>query len=77
LKRFKKVPPAVFRASVHVIGKLRSSDSLQGSGLDVQKMEGQRKGEKYYRIRIADYRIGLENVHPKIIVLVIVKRQSI
>ena len=40
-------------------------------------MEGQKKGENYYRIRCGEYRIGIENINPKIIVLVIVKRNDI
>ncbi len=54
LKDLKKVPKAIFSASDTVIDKLKSSSSLENSGLDYIKMEGQKKGENYYRVRIGD-----------------------
>ena len=45
--------------------------------LDYTKMEGQRKGENYYRIRIGDWRMGMEYIHPKVIVLRILARGTI
>ena len=40
-------------------------------------MEGQKKGENFYRIRVGEYRIGVENINPKVIVLLIVNRNDI
>lgn len=77
IKDLAKLPKPVIVAADEIITKLRSAKSLQSSGVDFKKMEGQKKGEKYYRIRTGEYRIGIENINPKIIVLVIVKRESI
>ncbi|MBX9782631.1 MAG: hypothetical protein K2X48_04970 [Chitinophagaceae bacterium] len=51
--------------------------SLESSGLDYKKMDGQKKGESYYRIRVGDWRIGLEYLHPKIIVITVLHRGTI
>ncbi len=77
LKELAKLPKPVIVASDAVIDKLKAAKSLQNSGVHFEKMEGQKKGENYYRIRIGEYRIGVENINPKIIVLVIVKRNDI
>lgn len=77
LKDLKKLPRNVFVAADAVIDKLRSSASLENSGLDYVKMEGQRKGENYYRIRIGDWRIGIEYVNPETVVICILKRGDV
>ena len=60
-----------------VIDKFKAAKTLQESGVDSKKMEGQKKGENFYRIRVGEYRIGVENINPKVIVLLIVKRNDI
>lgn len=77
LKDLKKVPKPVFEASDAVIDKLKSSTSLENSGLDHIKMEGQKKGENYYRIRIGEWRMGIEYVNPQIVVITILHRGTI
>ena len=56
---------------------LENANSLQDSGVDYKFMVGQMKGEKYFRIRCGDYRIGIENINPTVIVITIVKRNDI
>jgi mRNA interferase RelE/StbE len=73
----KSAPKPVQLAADEVIKKLIEAKSLQASGVDYTKMEGQRKGESYYRIRIGDWRMGIEYVHPKVIVLRILVRGTI
>jgi len=70
--------PKYIQEAVRVIlnEKLPAAKSLQESGLDYTKMEGTQKGEKYYRIRVGNYRIGIENINPNIIVIVIMKRND-
>ncbi len=77
LKDLRKVPPPIFKAADSVIDKLKLSDSLESSGVDYTKMEGQRKGENYYRIRVGDYRMGIEYISPKVIVICILTRGNI
>lgn len=56
---------------------LPQAKSLETSGLDYTKMEGQKKGEHYYRIRVGDWRIGIEYVNPKVLIITILSRGSI
>ncbi len=77
LKDLKKVPKPIFIAADYVIDKLKSSTSLENSGVDCIKMEGQKKGENYYRIRIGDWRMGIEYVKPGIIIICILSRGTI
>ncbi len=73
----KKVSKPIFAASDSIIDKLKSSTSLENSGVDYVKMEGQKKGENYYRIRLGDWRIGIEYVNPTIIIICILSRGTI
>ncbi len=77
LKDLKKVPKPIFAASDFIIDKLKASTSLENSGVDYIKMEGQKKGENYYRIRIGDWRIGIEYVSPTIVIICILSRGTI
>lgn len=77
IKDLKSAPRPVQLAADAAIKALVEAKSLQSSGLDYTKMEGQRKGENYYRIRIGDWRIGIEYVSPKIVVLRILSRGTI
>ena len=77
IKDIKSAPKPVQLAADAVIKKLIGAKSLQTSGLDHNKLEGQRKGENYYRIRIGDWRIGIEYVHPNVIILRLLIRGSI
>jgi mRNA interferase RelE/StbE len=77
IKDLARLPKSVIAAADGIIDKLKAAKSLQDSGVHFEKMEGQKKGENYYRIRSGEYRIGIENINPKIIVLLIVKRNDI
>ncbi|MDQ6814872.1 MAG: type II toxin-antitoxin system RelE/ParE family toxin [Bacteroidota bacterium] len=77
IRNLKRVPKPIFLASDAVIDKLRAASSLERSGLDYIKMEGQRKGENYYRIRIGEWRIGIEYVNPTVIIICILSRGNI
>ena len=74
LRDLRKVPKPIFLAADTAIAKLRKAESLQKSGLDYKKMKGGKKGEDYYRIRIGDYRIGVELVMPTLIIITILHR---
>ena len=69
LKDLKYKPKSVIQAIEKLIEQLEASPSLEKSGVDFKKMEGQKKGENYYRIRIGTWRIGIEYLHPKVIVI--------
>ena len=77
IKDLKSAPKPIQQAADAAIKTLMEAKSLQASGLDYKKMEGQRKGENYYRIRVGDWRMGIEYISPKVIVLRILARGTI
>jgi len=77
LKDLRTKPKAVVTAVAHLVAQLEASASLEKSGTDCTKMEGQKKGEHYYRIRLGTWRVGIEYIHPKIIILRILARGEV
>lgn len=76
-KDLKSVPKNVQKKVFEVIEKLEAAQNLEKSGLDYRKMEGQKSHERYYRIRIGDWRIGIEYIHPDITLLRVLSRGEI
>ena len=76
-KALKLLPKHVQELVRIVLGKLEAAENLQKSGLDYTKMEGQKKAENFYRIRVGEYRIGIENINPKAIIITILHRSEI
>ncbi|OJV20147.1 MAG: hypothetical protein BGO21_12245 [Dyadobacter sp. 50-39] len=76
-KDLKSVPQNVRKKVFDVIQKLEAAESLEKSGLDCRKMEGQKSHEHYYRIRIGDWRIGVEYIHPDVTLLRVLSRGEI
>ena len=77
IKDLKAAPKPTQLAADAVIKKLIEAKSLQTSGVDYTKMEGQKKGESYYRVRVGDWRMGIEYIHPKLIIIRILARGTI
>jgi mRNA interferase RelE/StbE len=77
LKDLKTKPRHVISAVEKLIDLLEGSQSLEKAKVDYKKMEGQKKGENYYRIRLGIWRIGIEYIHPKIIVLRVLARGEV
>lgn len=80
VKRFKKdlksTPKDIQNRVFDVIERLEAAQNLETSGLDYKKMEGQKSGENYFRIRLGDWRIGIEYIHPNIVLLRILNRSN-
>lgn len=76
-KDLRKVPSYIQNKVGEVIAILEKSDSLEKSGVEYKKMSGQQKDEKYFRIRIANYRMGIEQRKPKVIIICIMERSQI
>lgn len=76
-KDAKKCPAYIQKKANEVLYILEKAESLKESGLDYSKCKGSRKGEKYYRIRIGDWRMGVELKHPKVIVITILVRGQV
>jgi mRNA interferase RelE/StbE len=77
IKALQATPKSVQEATAVVIDKLQNAPSLEKSGVDYKRMEGQKKGENYYRIRIGDWRIGIQYIKPKVIIITILSRGDI
>lgn len=60
-----------------MIERLETATDLESAGLDYKRMQGQKKSEQYYRIRLGDYRVGIEYLSPGIILLRVLKRGDI
>ena len=77
LKDLKTKPKHVVQAVEKLIAELEASPNLEKSGVDYRKIEGQQKDENYYRIRLGTWRIGIEYIHPEIIVIRLLARGEI
>ena len=76
LKDLKFLPKEVIIASDEVINKLFAATGLQDSGVDYNKLSGQKNTENYYRIRVGNHRIGCQLIQPTIILITIFNRQD-
>lgn len=77
IKQVSKLPKEVQDAVNNDLTILEKSDSLESSGLDIKRMAGQKKNTNYYKIRIGDWRIGIEADDPFVIVITILTRGDI
>lgn len=77
VKELKKLPSKTQLLVLKVLQALRDCEALETSGVDFTKMEGQKKGENYYRIRVGQWRIGVEYIHPDIIAITVLSRGNI
>ncbi len=73
-KTLLRVPKQTQNQVREVIEKLLHAENLATSGVDYKKLQG---FKTFYRIRVGDYRIGLEYLHPTIIVMTIFSRSAI
>jgi mRNA interferase RelE/StbE len=71
LKDLRKVPKHIFTSANTALDKLRSAENLNKSGVDFTKMQGQKKDKEYYRIRLGDWRMGIELKTPSVIIITI------
>jgi len=76
LRDLRALPKNALDAVETVIEKLKDSDTLQDAKLDVVKMKGA-GNDAYYRIRIGSYRIGIEYLHPNVIMITVMSRGDI
>ena len=74
-KDLEKAPKNIHKRVFYVILKLKEAETLERSGLDYKKLAGQES--QYYRIRIGDWRIGIEYIHPNITLLRILARGNV
>ena len=73
LKQLKHCPPYIQESARAVLESLADADDLSEVP-DIKKLKGY---QVYYRIRIGDYRIGMEYRKPQIIVITILHRGTL
>ena len=72
-KELNRIPKPIQKQINVVLDKLEISKSLEDSLLDYKKLR-QSFRKSYYRIRVGDYRIGVEYISPKIIIITVLRR---
>ena len=77
VKEFLKLPLKAQIGVKDVLDKLKQAENLETSGTDYKPMEGQKKEQSYYRIRVGGYRIGIEYVKPNVIVIIVASRGDV
>ena len=77
VKELKRLPPKNQLVVFKILQALRDSDTLETSGVDWTRMEGQKKTEGYYRIRVGQYRVGIDYVYPDVLVVTVLSRGNI
>jgi mRNA interferase RelE/StbE len=75
-KELRVVPKYVQQAVVELVKILIAAKKLEDTKFDYKKIQGCKKDENYYRIRVGNYRIGCELIQPKIILITIFHRQD-
>lgn len=76
-KELKNAPRDIQKRVILIIEKLQAASSLETAEVDYKKMEGQNPGENYYRIRVGEWRIGVEYINPDITLLRLLSRGTI
>ncbi|WP_106596257.1 type II toxin-antitoxin system RelE family toxin [Dyadobacter jiangsuensis] len=71
IREFTRLPTNVQRATQAIINKLEWASTLEAAGVDYVRIRGQKVGHHYYRIRIGQYRMGVEYIAPDIIIITI------
>lgn len=76
-KEYAKLPANVQSATEAVLKKLRRAGTLETAGVDYVPILGYKAGHSYYRIRIGQYRMGIEYIAPNLIIITISVRGDI
>jgi mRNA interferase RelE/StbE len=77
IKQASKLPKEIQDSVNQELTILGDSENLESSGLDIKRMAGQKKNTNYYRIRVGDWRIGIEINDPLVIIITILTRGDI
>ncbi|KAA0992589.1 type II toxin-antitoxin system RelE family toxin [Dyadobacter aurulentus] len=77
LKEISKLSPKIQSGVKVILDRLKEASDLESSGIDYVFIAGQKAGQNYYRIRVGNYRIGIEYVRPDVIVILIASRGDV
>ena len=68
-KELRKTPDYIQDQTRVIIKKLMVAKSLEAADVDYKMMNGQKKNRSFYRIRVGDYRIGIQHLLPNLIIM--------
>ncbi len=78
VKQVRLLPQDIKLSVLEIIETLNTASRLEDTDLDYKKMSGQKKNSNnYYRIRTGSYRIGIEYIHPDVIVFCVLSRGDV
>lgn len=78
VKQVNLLPKDIKSNVLEIIDILHKADRLEDTFLDYKKLSGQKKNKcHYYRIRTGSYRIGIEYIHPDVIVFCVLSRGDV
>jgi mRNA-degrading endonuclease RelE of RelBE toxin-antitoxin system len=64
IKELRKLPSKIQQKVMEILDQLEQANDMESSGVEYKYMEGQKKEQNYYRIRVAGWRMGLEYIPP-------------
>jgi mRNA interferase RelE/StbE len=76
-REFTRLPANIQSATQIILKKLKNAEALETAGVDYAPIRGQKTGHSYYRIRIGQYRMGIEYIAPDLIVITVAARGDI
>ncbi len=78
IRQVKLLPPDIRISVLEAVETLKNASKIEDTELDYKKMSGQKKqSSNYYRIRIGSYRMGIQYIHPDVIVFCVLSRGDI
>lgn len=75
-RQLKSIPKNDARRILSVIEALEKAADMASVHLDIKKIQGF-KEYNFYRIRVGNYRIGIEYIHPDVIIITVAARKDI
>ena len=64
IKELRKLPSKIQQSVRESLEALEQATDLETSGVDYKYLEGQKKGQHYYQIRVGGWRMGIEYTPP-------------
>ena len=64
IKELKKLPSKIQQSVREILDQLEQAADLETSGVEYKYLEGQKKGQNYYRVRVGGWRMGIEYIAP-------------
>jgi mRNA interferase RelE/StbE len=77
IKEVSRLPIKIQTSVREILDKIEKAETFKNIDIDIKRMEGQKADENYYRVRVGQYRIGIEVIDPKVIIITILSRGDV